>query len=134
MATRGIVPRANGEGSIGTEKKHWEKGFFRDLFVDGKAILDFVKGLGIESTQVGTNMGWIKFGNGTLIQWLHAPGNKDFTAPIEFKEFDAGFCTGNTLQPEGTSLVYKPDVKKFYISKNTATTFWFYTLLIGRWK
>ena len=28
MVTRGIVPRANGEGSIGTAKKHWEAGYF----------------------------------------------------------------------------------------------------------
>ena len=28
MATRGIVPRANGEGSIGTMKKHWGAGYF----------------------------------------------------------------------------------------------------------
>ena len=28
MATRNYVPRANGEGSIGTEKKHWGAGYF----------------------------------------------------------------------------------------------------------
>lgn len=31
MATRGIVPRANGEGSIGMEKKHWGAGYFGTL-------------------------------------------------------------------------------------------------------
>ena len=134
MATRNYVPRANGEGSIGTEKKYWGKGFFQDLVVGGKAILDFVKDIGIESSHAESKVGWIKFGSGVLIQWLHAPGNEDFTAPIEFKEFDVGFCTGNTVQPEGTSLVYKQDVKKFYISKNTSTNFWLYVLLIGRWK
>ena len=134
MATRNYAPRANGEGSIGTEKKHWGKGFFWDLVINGKGIMNFVKDLGIESSHTEPKAGWIKLGNGVLIQWLHAPGNKDFTAPIEFKEFDVGFCTGNTLQPEGTSLVYKQDVKKFYISKNTSTDFWLYTLLIGRWK
>ena len=28
MATRNYVPRANGEGSIGTAKKHWGAGYF----------------------------------------------------------------------------------------------------------
>lgn len=28
MATRSIAPRANGEGGIGTEKKHWGAGYF----------------------------------------------------------------------------------------------------------
>ena len=33
MATRNYVPRANGEGSIGTEKKHWGGAFFDKLAV-----------------------------------------------------------------------------------------------------
>ena len=31
MATRNIVPRANGEGSIGTAAKHWGAGHFDTL-------------------------------------------------------------------------------------------------------
>ena len=31
MATRNIVPRANGEGSIGTAAKHWGAGYFDTL-------------------------------------------------------------------------------------------------------
>jgi hypothetical protein len=34
MATRNIVPRANGEGSIGTAVKHWGNGYFDELNTD----------------------------------------------------------------------------------------------------
>ena len=122
------------ESMVGTSEKYWKKGFFRDLFVDGKAILDFVKNFGVESSSVGETSGWVKFGNGVLIQWCHAPAGKDFSPPIEFKTFNVGFCTGNTASPEETGLIYKPDTKKFFIGKNTQTDFWFYTLLIGSWK
>jgi hypothetical protein len=35
MATKNIVPRATGEGNIGTSLKHWLKGWFDSLFVAG---------------------------------------------------------------------------------------------------
>ena len=34
MATKNIVPRANGEGGIGTSAKRWLNGFFKNLTVD----------------------------------------------------------------------------------------------------
>ena len=134
MATRSFVPRANGEGSIGTANKHWEKGFFRDIFVGGKAILDFVKELGIESSHIENQTGWIKFGNGLLIQWRHAPTNQDFEAPIAFKNFDVGFCTSNSVGIQYAGLVYNGEIKKFRLHANTADSRWFYVLMIGRWK
>lgn len=33
MATRGLVPRANDEGNIGTSLKNWLKGWFKDVYV-----------------------------------------------------------------------------------------------------
>jgi hypothetical protein len=41
MATRNIVPRANGEGSIGTAVKHWGNGYF-DEFNTEKVVADDV--------------------------------------------------------------------------------------------
>jgi len=35
MATRNIVPRADGEGNIGTALKNWLKGWFVSIFVSG---------------------------------------------------------------------------------------------------
>ena len=35
MATKNIVPRATGEGNVGTTLKHWLKGWFDSLFVGG---------------------------------------------------------------------------------------------------
>jgi hypothetical protein len=35
MATRNIVPRATGEGNIGTNLKHWLKGWFDSIFCAG---------------------------------------------------------------------------------------------------
>lgn len=40
MATKNINPRANGEGSIGTDTKKWGAGYFSTLFVDGNGIVD----------------------------------------------------------------------------------------------
>ena len=134
MATRNYVPRANGEGSIGTEKKHWGKGFFQDLVVGGKAIQDFVKDIGIESSDTGSQTGWIKFGNGVLIQWRHAPVNQDFDPPIAFKDFDVGFATSNSGGLQYAGLTYDNVTKKFHLHGNSQEKFWLYTLLIGRWK
>ncbi|WP_417821349.1 peptidase G2 autoproteolytic cleavage domain-containing protein [Terasakiella sp.] len=39
MATKNIVPRANGEGSIGTSVKRWFKGWFNTLDVSGNVTL-----------------------------------------------------------------------------------------------
>ena len=72
MATKNFVPRRDGEGSIGKASKHWDKGYFRELIINGKALQDFVKELGIESSQTAEQAGWIKFGNGVLVQWRHA--------------------------------------------------------------
>jgi len=36
MATRNIVPRADGEGNIGTQLKNWLKGWFKNLFVSNE--------------------------------------------------------------------------------------------------
>jgi hypothetical protein len=39
MATRGIVPRTDGEGNIGTSSKNWLSGFFKTLNIFGELIL-----------------------------------------------------------------------------------------------
>ena len=39
MATKNIVPRANGEGGIGTSVKRWLRGFFKNINVDTEAIV-----------------------------------------------------------------------------------------------
>lgn len=134
MATRNFVPRMNGEGNIGKASKNWDKGYFRDLFINGKALQDFVKELGIESSQMLEQTGWIKFGNGALVQWRHAPSNQDFEAPIAFKGFDVGFCTSNSSGIQYAGLVYNRETKKFRIYANTQDARWLYVLMIGRWK
>ena len=55
MATRNYVPRANGEGSIGTEKKHWGGAFFDKISVKALEVI----GGGGEDTQPAT-VGWVK--------------------------------------------------------------------------
>ena len=134
MATRNFVPRMNGEGNIGKESKHWDKGYFRNLIINGKALQDFVKELGIESSQMLERVGWIKFGNGLLVQWREAPVNQDFDSPIAFKDFDVGFCTSNSKGLQYAGLTYDRVTKKFHLYGNTQDQFWLYVLLIGRWK
>lgn len=40
MATKNIVPRADGEGTIGTAVKNWLKGFFKTIFLGSSGIVD----------------------------------------------------------------------------------------------
>lgn len=49
MATRNYVPRANGEGSIGTTKKHWGAGYFDHLNLSGREL----KVDGVKASRVG---------------------------------------------------------------------------------
>lgn len=56
MATRNYVPRANGEGSIGTEKKHWSAGFFDKLAVRTLEVI----GGGAENDAQPATVGWVK--------------------------------------------------------------------------
>ena len=56
MATRNYVPRANGEGSIGTEKKHWGAGFFDKVAVKTLEVI----GGGTENDAQPATVGWVK--------------------------------------------------------------------------
>lgn len=56
MATRGIVPRANGEGSIGTEKKHWGAIFAEKVAVKALEVI----GGGTENDAQPATVGWVK--------------------------------------------------------------------------
>ena len=56
MATRNYVPRANGEGSIGTEKKHWGGAFFDKLAVKTLEVI----GGGTENDAQPATIGWVK--------------------------------------------------------------------------
>lgn len=40
MATKNIVPRADGEGNIGTTIKNWLKGWFKSIFLGASGIVD----------------------------------------------------------------------------------------------
>lgn len=64
MATRNYVPRANGEGSIGTEKKHWGGGFFDKLAVKTLEVI----GGGTENDAQPATVGWVKQGFGKLLK------------------------------------------------------------------
>lgn len=56
MATRGIVPRANGEGSIGTEKKRWGAIFAEKVAVKTLEVI----GGGTENDAQPATVGWVK--------------------------------------------------------------------------
>lgn len=56
MATRNYVPRANGEGSIGTKKKHWGGAFFDNLAVKALEVI----GGGTENDAQPATVGWVK--------------------------------------------------------------------------
>lgn len=63
MATRNYVPRANGEGSIGTEKKHWGAVFAEKLAVKTLEVI----GGGAENDAQPATVGWVKQGFSKLL-------------------------------------------------------------------
>ena len=63
MATRGIVPRANGEGSIGTERKHWKAAFFDKVAVKTLEVI----GGGAENDAQPATVGWVKTAMGDIL-------------------------------------------------------------------
>lgn len=64
MATRGIVPRANGEGSVGTEKKRWGAIFAEKVAVKTLEVI----GGGTENDAQPATIGWVKQGFGKLMK------------------------------------------------------------------
>lgn len=56
MATRGIVPRANGEGSVGTEKKRWGAIFAEKVAVKALEVI----GAGTENDAQPATVGWVR--------------------------------------------------------------------------
>lgn len=64
MATRNYVPRANGEGSIGTEKKHWGAIFAEKVAVKALEVI----GGGTENDAQPATVGWVKQGIGKLLK------------------------------------------------------------------
>ena len=58
MATRNVVPRADGEGNIGTSVKNWLSGFFKTLNVLGALILTQISKP--SNPSAGTNKLYIK--------------------------------------------------------------------------
>lgn len=65
MATRSIVPRADGEGQLGTSTKRWSKAIMKDGF-----FYDATKGIrynGTSSKWEYTNNGtdWVEIGSGS---------------------------------------------------------------------
>jgi hypothetical protein len=51
MATRNIVPRANGEGGIGTPAKHWGNGYFDNLSLAGEDVAGTLSNMDLALTE-----------------------------------------------------------------------------------
>mgnify|MGYP003394980665 CR=1 FL=1 len=53
MTTKNIVPRATGEGNIGTSAKHWLKGWFDNIFLDNAGdITDGITTMAYKDLQI----------------------------------------------------------------------------------
>ena len=89
MATRNIVPRANGEGGIGTSAKHWGDGQFDALHLAGKDVAGTLSNMDLalaESTGYGIVSGWdyekcLQFGwaTGAMV----ATVKEDYASPLD---------------------------------------------------
>ena len=81
MATRGIVPRANGEGRIGTAKKHWGDGHFDRLNVGGHEI----NGAAITASRVGENGScFYRMASGLTVMWGDEYNTTSNTGRVDF--------------------------------------------------
>ena len=88
MATRNYVPRANGEGSIGTEKKHWGGAFFDKLAVKTLEVI----GGGTENDAQPATVGWVKRSFSKMLETvLNATGTSYSITPIGYIKFGALF-------------------------------------------
>jgi hypothetical protein len=105
MATRNIVPRSNGEGSIGTAVKHWGNGYFDELNTEKLVVDDIIaKGPVVDVRAFGA------VGDG-----VH-----DDTAAIQ-AAIDSG---GKTIYfPSGTYIVTDTlKIKNYYVTFTTLST------------
>lgn len=82
MATRNIVPRADGEGGIGTSLKKWLYGFFHNLTVTGT----------ITGNVTGTASGNLPLTGGTMTGSITLNGNQAIKNAVtdDYIEFKGG--------------------------------------------
>lgn len=114
MATRGLVPRADGEGHVGTSNKKWGEGVFKklnteELSVYGKALLDLLYPVGsikitVNDTAPFSDLSfgaWEEVGKGRVL-WgaddTHKVGSTlNAGLPNITGQFGTGKSTGNVL-------------------------------------
>lgn len=75
MATRNYVPRVNGEGSIGTEKKHWGAAFFDKVAVKALEVI----GGETENDAQPATVGWAKQNFAKLLKSNTVTSQGDFS-------------------------------------------------------
>ena len=110
MATRGIVPRANGEGSIGTENKRWGAAFFDKVAVKTLEVI----GSGTENDAQPATVGWVKQGFSKLLSsGLTAAGLTCNIAANGYIKF--GRLFGGLIIQWGESTV---PINSFVLNKN----------------
>lgn len=113
MATRGIVPRANGEGSIGTENKRWGAAFFDKVAVKTLEVI----GSGTENDAQPATLGWVKQTFTNLLRGALASAgvrhNIDYNGYLCL-----GSLFGNTILQWGTK-----EISKGWVSDNKGTPY-----------
>jgi len=104
-ATRNIVPRADGEGSIGTSAKAWGDGYFSDLHVGGNSVFANLQGtngvdvdlsegkasIGLDMTGLDDDPKFLKW-DGTNFTWsdtFDVPGGMEVPAYLARKSVPA---------------------------------------------
>lgn len=96
MATPNIVPRADGEGSIGTSLKKWAKGYFNALFINNVEVLPdtipTASSIPIADANGKINSEWIKDASETV------KGVVELATPAEVL---AGEDTERAVTPAG---------------------------------
>ncbi len=137
MATRNYVPRANGEGSIGTEKKHWGGAFFDKLAVKTLEVI----GGGTENDAQPATVGWVReyLKNGLEaalksigVTYLIGTGASYVSFGKAFGNLVIQWGTKTTLNATGTSVVLPVTYKSYLdfftmarvVDTQNASDFW----------
>lgn len=125
MATRNYVPRANGEGSIGTEKKHWSGGHFDRLNVGGNEI----KGAAIVASRVGeSGSSFFRMASGLTVMWGSEYNtvitDGKITFPVSFLSNSFSVAVNADGGTSGTRTVHTKNMTKtgFEYQKTDAQT------------
>lgn len=111
--TRAIVPRASGEGSVGTTNKHWGTGYFDTLFVSNVSVVGAGGAVtGVVASITNTD------GSLTYSRTTNSAGNFIYNLSVQFNTPSGGFINAQFFT---NSAIYSGLVPGYDMNQATQT-------------